>query len=63
MFRNQGNLTQYWKEEGFRYLDHALIICEMFDPYKSESSLMTCLGVMKEKNYRENQNRGNGGKV
>ena len=45
-------LTHYWKEEGFGYLDHALLMCEMMDPSTSMSVRLACAGAPKEKYER-----------
>ena len=35
-------LAQSWKEEGFEYLDHALLMYEMMDPSTSKSLRLAC---------------------
>ena len=35
-------ITQYWKEEGFGYLDQSVIMCEIMYPYKSRSVQVAC---------------------
>ena len=44
-------LTHYWKEEGFGYLDHTLLRCEIMDPYISKSVRLAYTGSLKGK-YR-----------
>ena len=45
-------INQSWKEEGFGSLDHALIMCEMMDPYISRSVGLVCAGALKGKYER-----------
>ena len=47
-------LTQSWKEEGFEYLDHALLMCEMMEPSTSRSFWLACSGALKGKYQRWN---------
>ena len=37
-------LTRSWKEEGFGSLYHALLMCEMMEPYTSKSVRLACVG-------------------
>ena len=42
-------LTLSWKEEVFGYLDHALIMCEMMDPYTFRLVQLAYEGALREK--------------
>ena len=41
-------LARSWKEEGFGYLVHALLICEMMDSFKSKSVRLACAGALND---------------
>ena len=45
-------LTRSWKEEWFGYLDQALLICEMMEPYTPSPVRLLCAGHLKGKYYR-----------
>ena len=51
---HRAQLDQFCNEEGFSSLYHALIMCEMVEPYTSRSSWMACAADFKTKYYREN---------
>ena len=53
----RSQLSQLWNEEGFILLDQALIMCEIFDPSTSRSSLVAYAANIKTKNDRENTQR------
>ena len=56
-------LPQSWNEEGFRYLDQALLMCEMVDPSTPRSVLVACTAAIKTKNNKENRKRGYEGQI
>ena len=45
-------LTRSWKEEGFGYLDNALIMCEMMYPSTFSSVRLVCAVYLKGKYER-----------
>ena len=52
-----------WKEEGFGSLYHALLMCEMMDPYTSISVWLACTGSLKGKYERKNHKNENEDKI
>ena len=47
-------LTRSWKEEIFGPIYHALLMCEMIDPYTSRSVHLSCVGSLKGEYERQN---------
>ena len=39
---------RYWKEEGFEYLDHTLLMCEIKDPSTSKPVRLACSGALND---------------
>ena len=52
-------INQYWKEEGFGYQYHTLLMCEMMDPYKYRLVRLACVGSLKGKYERYNHKSEN----
>ena len=44
------HLTQSWKYEGFGFLDHALLMCEMMEPSTPKSVQLACAGALQGPN-------------
>ena len=42
------HINQYWKEEEFESLYHALLMCEIVYPYKSKAVRLACAGALND---------------
>ena len=42
------HFNQYWKEEGFGYIYHALLMCEIMNPSTSKSVWLACSGALND---------------
>ena len=56
-------ITRSWKEEGFGYLDHKILMCENMGLSTSMSESLECAGSLKGKNVRYNHTSENEGQI